>query len=90
MRRYRRLMRRRRRSGRRRWRSARSYRRGVFGDIGDCGVGMTPQMCNRVTNHADMTTFSKPALVGDFMTTTSLQSLLEFFFQEQSYWIVKL
>ena len=42
---------------------ARSYRRylcGVYGDIGDCGVGITPQMCNRVTNHGDMSTFSKP------------------------------
>ena len=42
---------------------ARSYRRywhGVSGDIGDCGVGITPQMCNRVTNHGDMSTFSKP------------------------------
>ena len=36
------------------------YRRGVFGDIGDCGVGVTPQMCNRVTNHEDMGTFSRP------------------------------
>ena len=59
MRRYQRSMRRRRRSA-----IARSYvqyRRGVFGDIGDCGVGITPQMCNRVTNHGDMSTFSKPA-----------------------------
>ena len=39
---------------------ARSYRRGVFGDISDCGVGITPQMCNRVTNHGDMATFFKP------------------------------
>ena len=37
------------------------YRRGVSGDIGDCGVCITPQMCNRVTNHGDMSTFSKPA-----------------------------
>ena len=41
--------------------SYRRYRRGVSGDIGDCGVGITPQMCNRVTNHGDMSTFSKPA-----------------------------
>ena len=34
---------------------------GVSGDIGDCRVGITPQMCNRVTNHGDMDTFSKPA-----------------------------
>ena len=38
-------------------RSYRQYRRGVSGD---CGVGITPQMCNRVTNHGDMSTFSKP------------------------------
>ena len=30
-------------------------------DICDCGVGITPQMCDRVTNHGDMSTFSKPA-----------------------------
>ena len=41
-------------------RSYRQYRRGVSGNIGDCGVGITPQMCNRVTNHGDMSTFSKP------------------------------
>ena len=41
-------------------RSYRRYRRGVYGNIGDCGVGITPQMCNRVTNHGDMSTFSKP------------------------------
>ena len=42
-------------------RSYRRYRRGVSGDIGDCRVGITPQMCNRVTNHGDISTFSKPA-----------------------------
>ena len=41
-------------------RSFRRYRRGVSGDIGACGVGITPQMYNRVTNHGDMSTFSKP------------------------------
>ena len=41
-------------------RSYRPYLRRVSGDIGDCGVGITPQMCNRVTNHPDMSTFSKP------------------------------
>ena len=43
-------------------RSARRYRRsrGVPGDIGDCGVGITPQMFNRITNHGDIGTFSKP------------------------------
>ena len=34
--------------------------RGVSCNIGDCGVGVTPQMCNGVTNHGDMSTFSKP------------------------------
>ena len=33
-----------------------------FRDIGDCGVGITPQMCNRVTNDGDMGTFSKPEI----------------------------
>ena len=42
-------------------RSYRRYRHAVSGDIGDCGVGITLQMCNRVTNHGDMSTFSKPA-----------------------------
>ena len=32
---------------------------GVSGDIGDCGVGITQQMCNIVTNPRDMGTFSK-------------------------------
>ena len=43
---------------------ARSYRLywcGVSGDTGDCGVGITSQMCNRVTNLGEMSTFSKPA-----------------------------
>ena len=53
-------MRRYRRSMRRRRRSARRYRRGVFGD---CGVGVTPKMCNRVTNHGDTGTFFRPALL---------------------------
>ena len=58
-RRYRRSMRRRRRSMRRPRRcdvgdrAELLYRRGVSGDIGDCGVGITPQMCNRVTNHGE-------------------------------------
>ena len=34
---------------------------GVSGNIGDCRVGITPQMYNRVTSHGDMGTFSKPA-----------------------------
>ena len=41
-------------------RSYRRYRFGVFGDIDDCGVGVPQQMCNRVTNHGDMGTFSRP------------------------------
>ena len=41
---------------------ARSYRRYRCGVSGDCGVGITPQMGNRVTNHGDMSTFSKPAV----------------------------
>ena len=60
--------------------------RGVSGDIGeefpaisarsfwrywDCGVGITPQMCNRVTNHGDMGTFSKPV----YMQECSVHSL---------------
>ena len=42
-------------------RSYQRYRREVSGDrpIGDCGVGITPQ-CVTVTNHGDMSTFSKP------------------------------
>ena len=39
---------------------ARSYGRYRRGVPGDCGVGITPQMCNRVTNHGDMSIFSKP------------------------------
>ena len=40
-----------------------SYRRYRCGVFGDCGVGITPQMCNRVTNHHKSWrygTFSKP------------------------------
>ena len=48
---------------------ARSYRRGVSAD---CGVGITPQMCNRVTNHGDMSTFSKPGV--DSVIESSLGS----------------
>ena len=72
MRRYRRSMRRRRLWMRRRRRSAWRHRRSARrrrrsrGVIGDCGVGTTPQMCNRVTNHGDMSTFSKPVQYGFF------------------------
>ena len=41
-------------------RSSLRYRSGVSGDISDCSVGITLPMCNRVTNHGDMGTFSKP------------------------------
>ena len=41
-------------------RSYQRYRHGVFGNIGDCGVGVTPQMCNRVTYHGDLGYFSSP------------------------------
>ena len=40
--------------------SYRRYRSRVSGNIGDCGVGITSQLCNRVTNHGDTNTFSKP------------------------------
>ena len=59
MRRYWSLMWRHRRSVGRDRRSARRYRRSRVVSS-DCGVGITPQMCNRVTNHGDMGTFSKP------------------------------
>ena len=42
--------------------SARRFRRSLEVS-GNCGVGITLQMCNRVTNHGDMGTFSKPDLV---------------------------
>ena len=40
-------------------RRSQRHRRSL-GVSGDCGVGVTSQMCNRVTNHGDMGTFSKP------------------------------
>ena len=49
--------------------SFRRYRRGVSGD---CRVGITLQMCNRVTNHGDMSTLSKPALAIEDFTFTLL------------------
>ena len=42
------------------------YRRGISSDIGDCGVGVTPQVCNRVTNQGDMSTFSKPGISNNY------------------------
>ena len=46
------------------WRYRRSRR--VSGEIGNCGVGVTPQMCNRVINHGDMGTFSRPVIPINF------------------------
>ena len=37
--------------------------RGVSGDIGDCNVGITLQMSNRVPNPSDMGIFSRPGKV---------------------------
>ena len=56
----------------------RRYRRGLSGDIGDCGVGITPQMCNRVTNHGDVSTFSKPGVEEDVIIGDTCQSFLHF------------
>ena len=39
---------------------ARSFRRYRGGVSGNWDVGITPQICNRVTNHGDMGTFSRP------------------------------
>ena len=50
----------------------RSYRRYLRGAFGDCRVGITSQMCNRVTNHGDMGTFSKPASESLFLTSECL------------------
>ena len=69
-------MRRRLRSMRRHRRSARRRRRSR-GVTGDCGVGVTPQMCNRVTNHGDMGTFSKP---------TPMQNPAKFFISHHELW----
>ena len=63
-------IRRHRRSVRRHQRSARQLR-GVFGDIGDCGVRVTPQMCNRVTNHGDMSNFFQTCRVRDSEVSSS-------------------
>ena len=43
--------------------SYRRYWREVSGDIVDCGVGITTQMCNRVTNHGDTSTFPNLRLI---------------------------
>ena len=57
--------------------SFRQYRHGVSSDIGDCGVGRTPQICNRVTNHGDMGTFSKLGheLTANHRHTATVRSL---------------
>ena len=75
MQRRRRSMRRRRRSMRRRRRSASRRRRSRRGVTGDCGVGITPQMCNRVTNHGDMSTVSKPAPDPDWKKNAHLANI---------------
>ena len=43
--------------------SALGARLGDFGDIRDCGVGITPQVCNRVSNPWDMGIFFRPGLI---------------------------
>ena len=75
MRRYRRSMRRHRRSAQGHRRSARWYRRSRRVS-GDCGVGITPQMCNRVTNHGDMGTFSKEGCGPTSLSADSLNSCI--------------
>ena len=52
------------------------YRRGVSGDIGDCGVRITLQIYYRVTNHGDMSTFSKPDWVNVSLITGNFVLLL--------------
>ena len=54
------------------------YRRGVYGDR---GVGITPQMCNRVTNHGDMGTFSRPAARHIFIQWISTSLVFSKLFQ---------
>ena len=46
---------------------------GVSVNISDCGVGITPQMHYRVTNHWDIGTFSRPE---NFLTSISQNFLL--------------
>ena len=56
--------------------TVRSYRRYRCGVFDDCGVGITPQMCNRVTNHGDMVLFpnlSKLRWIAFAMVTKSKQ-----------------
>ena len=65
------------RSMRRHWSLAGRYgcSRRVSGDIGDCGVGITLQMCNRVTNHGDMGIYSRP---GRWRTNFKCVTLAQF------------
>ena len=60
-------------------RSARWYRHGVSGSISYCGVGITMRMCNRVTNHRDISTFSKPVLYGYFFQRRCTNGLVKHF-----------
>ena len=62
-------------------RSFQQYWRGISGDIVDCGVGTTPQMCNRLTNHGDMGTISKPAGRGDIGARAEFPAI-----SAQSFW----
>ena len=65
-------------SFRRRLRSMQRPRRRVFGN---CCVGVSPQMCNRVTNHRDMGIFSRPGILGDKFTPCQLGWPLLIFFK---------
>ena len=38
---------------------------GDTADIGDCGDGITPQICNRVTHPRDMSIFFRPGQTVD-------------------------
>ena len=56
------------------------HRHRVSAVIGDCGVGITPQICNRVTNRADMSTFYKQASKCLFLTYECLFLMSESLF----------
>ena len=44
--------------------------RGISGNLGNCRVGKTLQMCNKVTNHCDICIFSRPDQVGDWVSSS--------------------
>ena len=56
---------------------AQSFRQYPCGVRGDCGVGVTPQMCNRVANHGDMGTFSRPASQQNPNITRNMSTRME-------------